>query len=120
MSVTINIDWETSQIEDNISPPNIQEDKISKVKENKNNFDNDNDYQVIYDSFIKKFKSHFSSPTAEINAFLNNFEKLLLQHVVKEDKNEADKAVKEKKAEEFGVYVLCKILYLYILIKKSN
>ena len=53
MSVTINIDWETSQIEVNMSPPNIQEDIISKVKENKNNFDNDNDYQVIYDSFIK-------------------------------------------------------------------
>ena len=35
MSVTINIGFETSQVEDSVSPPNIQEDKISKVKENK-------------------------------------------------------------------------------------
>ena len=68
---------------------------------------------------LNKFKSNFSSPTAEINVFLNNFEKLLLQHVVKEDRNESDKAVKEKKAEEFGVYVLCKILYLKNLFKQK-
>ena len=116
MSVTINIGFETSQVEDSVSPPNIQEDKISKVKENKNNFDNDSDYQVIYDSFIKKFKSHFSSPTAQINGFLNNFEKLFLQHVAKEVKNQANKADKEKKVGEFGLYVLRKILYLKIFI----
>ena len=116
MSVTINIGFETSQVEDITNPLNFQEDKISKVNENKNNFDNDNDYQVILDSFIKNFKIHFSSPTAEINAFLNNFEKLFLQHVAKEVKKIANKADKEKKVGEFGVYALCKILNLKIFI----
>ena len=33
-------------------------------------FENNNDYEVIIESFIKKFKKHFSSGNAEINSFI--------------------------------------------------
>ena len=79
----------------------------SPVKERQENFENVDAYQVMYDSFVIKFKNHFSvTLKADIKSFINTFEALLNQHITKNMK-EGDKDYFTKELiEKYLIYVL--------------
>ena len=77
-------------------------------------FDTDNDFQVMIESFIPRFKDYLSkTPTVDLKSFLNSYENIFRQHLWSN--------IKEDELEKFTEEVIDKLLMYYlhrITIKK--
>ena len=70
-------------------------------------FDTDNDFQVIIESFIPKFKNHLSiTSTADLRSFLNSYENIFRQHLWSN--------IKEDESEKFTEEIMDQLLMYYL------
>ena len=75
------------------------------------NFENDKDYESTLESFIPKIKGYLeTTPTSDIKAFINTYENLLRQHIIKEQSEENKHKFTEELTKKYCVYVLRRII----------
>ena len=76
------------------------------------NFENDKDYESTLESFIPKIKGYLeTTPTSDIKAFINTYENLLRQHIIKREQSEENKhKFTEELTKKYCVYVLRRII----------
>ena len=76
----------------------------------------------MYDSFVIKFKNHFSAtPKADIKSFINTFEALFNQHITKNTKEEDKDYFTKELIEKYLIYVLRRLtIEVLFLLKKCG
>ena len=76
-------------------------------------FANDSEYEAVYESFVKEYKSYFLSfSDTDLKQFIVTFEESVRKHIKNNKKNKDGKLFTKQLINEYILYVLWRLTFV--------